>query len=130
MTQARLMEWQTRHICTFIGAQAQVDTDKYGGRNPLVDAAQELSIFAGATPGQRRELGLDDTSPEQQELDDMRGEVVARDWRDDPRLQKPVPADPGKGVEAANAAGSYDAFLQAFGAPPVLQAVPDLPPED
>jgi hypothetical protein len=124
------MEWQTRHICTFIGAQAQVDIEKHGGRNPLVDAAASLSIFAGATPEERRELELDSISPEEQELRAMRGEVVAQDWRDDPRLQKPVPADPGKGVEAANATGSMEAFTQMFGGPPVLQAVPDLPPED
>jgi hypothetical protein len=123
MTQARIMEWQTRHICTFIGAQAMVDPDKHGGRNPLVDAAQDISIFAGASPRERQELEL--------ELEAMRGEKVADDWRDDPRLQKPVPADPERGVEAANAAGSFEGFMKFFDpAGAHLQAVPDLPPDE
>lgn len=117
------MEWQTRHICTFIGAQAMVDTDKHGGRNPLVDAAVRLSIFGGGETPEQQEI--------ERELDEMRGEVVAQDWRDDPRLQRPVPADPERGVEAANAAGSFEGFMRAFDpAGAHLQAVPDLPPDE
>ena len=38
-------------VCTFIGAQAQIDTEKTGGRNPLVDLAQSLDILGGKTRG-------------------------------------------------------------------------------
>jgi hypothetical protein len=50
---------------------------------------------------------------------------VADDYRDDPRLQvhKPVPADPDKGQEAENAAGSFEAFLSMFGG----GAIPAMP---
>ena len=88
----------------WIGAQAWIDTDKNGGRNPLVDAALELSILP---PGER--------SAEEEELDMIRGPKVADRIEDDPRLT-PVAADPGKGVEAANPTGSYEAFMASFGA--------------
>jgi hypothetical protein len=88
-------------VCVFIGAQAQIDTEKTGGRNPLVDAAKELDIFGGKS-------GRD------KELDAIRGEKVADDWRDDPRLA-PVAADPEKGVEASNASGSFEAMLAMMG---------------
>jgi hypothetical protein len=91
---------------------------KEGQQNPLVVAAASMDIFAGAQ-----------VSREERELVAMRGEKVADDWRDDPRLQMPA-ADPESAAEAANAAGSYEGFLKAFGGPPPLQAVPDLPPED
>lgn len=114
-----MTEWQAKHICTFIAASAGVWMElKAGQQNPLVEAAASIDIFAA--PG---------TSPEERELDAMRGEKVADDWHDDPRLQM-APAAPESGVEAANVAGSYEGFLKAFGGPPPLQAVPDLPPED
>jgi hypothetical protein len=88
-------------VCVWIGAQAQIDTEKTGGRNPLVDMAQELDILGGKSDRDR-------------ELDAIRGEKVADDWRDDPRIA-PVAADPDKGVEAANPAGSLEAMLAMMG---------------
>jgi len=41
----RTVEWQTRQIALFIAQQAPVDIDKHGGRNPLVDAALQLSLI-------------------------------------------------------------------------------------
>jgi hypothetical protein len=93
-----------RTICSFIGAQAQVDTDKHGGRNPLVELAASLSIFG-------------DKSPEEEELDRIRGPAVAARLEDDPRFGK-VAADPEQGVEASNSAGSYEAFTAMMGGPP------------
>lgn len=83
-----------------------IDTEKTGGRNPLVDAALELSIL----PGER--------TPEEEELDMIRGPKVADRIEDDPRLKqaRPVAADPGKGVEASNPKGSFEAFMASFGA--------------
>ena len=94
-------------MCTFIGAQAQVDTSKHGGRNPLVDAAMDLDILGGRTDAER-------------ELDAIRGEKVADRIEDDPRLAAKVAADPEHGVEADNGAGSYEAFLTMFGGPPPM----------
>lgn len=91
-------------MCKFIGAQAQVDISKHGGRNPLVDMADSIDILGGKTA-------------EERELDAVRGPKVADHWQDDPRLA-PVPADPAAGVEASNGAGSYEALLSAFGGPP------------
>ena len=73
----RLAEWQVKVVCTFIGAQAQIDTEKTNGRNPLVDLAQSLDILGGKTEAER-------------ELDAMRGPKVADRWEDDPRLQAPA----------------------------------------
>lgn len=80
-----------------------MDTSKSGGRNPLVDAAAGIDVFAGA--------GRD------RELDALRGEKVADRWEDDPRLQdqRPVAADPEQGVEASNPEGSYEQFLMLMG---------------
>jgi hypothetical protein len=90
-------------VCTFIGAQAQIDTEKTGGRNPLVDMAQSLDILGGKSEAER-------------ELDRMRGPKVADRVEDDPRLQlKPVAADPEQGVEASNPAGSLEAMIKMFG---------------
>jgi hypothetical protein len=91
-------------VCQFIGAQAAVDTSKHGGRNPLVDMAQSISIFGEKTP-------------EELELERMRGPKVADRIEDDPRFGK-VAADPDKGVEADNPAGSYEAFAAMFSGPP------------
>lgn len=91
-------------VCQFIGAQAMVDTSKHGGRNPLVEMAASIDIFGGK-------------SPEEQELDRIRGPKVADSIEDDPRFGK-VAADPDRGVEADNGQGSYESFLQMFGGPP------------
>jgi hypothetical protein len=91
-------------ICSFIGAQAMVDTDKHGGRNPLVELAASLDIF-----GTR--------SPEEQELDRIRGPRVADRLEDDARFGKTA-ADPAAGVEASNSEGSYEAFMAMMGGPP------------
>jgi hypothetical protein len=99
-------------VCQFIGAQAMIDTDKTGGRNPLVELAQSIDIFGAR-------------SPEEQELDRMRGPKVADSVDQDPRFQGKVAADPAAGVEAANAPGSFEAFSAMFGA-----AVPPPAPED
>ena len=102
--QAKLTEWQARAICTWIGLQAPVDRDKHGGRNPLVDAAQDLNVFG--------------KSDRQRELEKVAGEQVAADWHDDPRLHAQA-ADPAQGVEASNPEGSFEAFIRMFGGPPV-----------
>jgi hypothetical protein len=91
-------------MCSFIGAQAPVDTSKHGGRNPLVEAAREISIFG-------------DKSDAERELDRIRGPRVADSIEDDPRFAR-VQADPEKGVEAANGAGSYEAMMAMFAGPP------------
>lgn len=88
-------------VCSFIGAQAQIDTEKTGGRNPLVDAAQALDILGGRTP-------------EEEELDRMRGPVVADRIEDDPRFSR-VAADPAKGVEASNPDGSFERMMAMLG---------------
>jgi len=88
-------------VCAFIGAQAPVDTKKTGGKNPLVELAHAIDIMSSGEP------------------DPIRGEKVADDWRDDPRLQRPVAADPEAGVEAENAQGSYEGFMMMFGGSPV-----------
>lgn len=78
-----------------------MDTSKHGGRNPLVDAVQDLDILGGR-------------GPREAELDAIRGEKVADRVEDDPRFGR-VAADPGRGVEAANPAGSFEAFLTMMG---------------
>jgi hypothetical protein len=93
-------------VCQFIGAQAMVDTKQHGGKNPLVEAAASIDIFG-------------DKSPEEQELDRIRGPRVADSVEDDPRFGR-VAADPGAGVEASNGSGSYEAFLSLMGGPPPM----------
>ncbi len=80
---------------------------KQGQKNPLVEAASNIDIFAGRRQRDPREV----------ELDEMRGPVVAEDWHDDPRIA-PQAADPAKDVEASNPDGSFEAFLHMFGGPP------------
>lgn len=100
---SQLAEAQAKVICTWIGANAGVWMDlKPGQSNPLVEAAQRISFSPPS---------------EDTELDKLRGPKVADDWHDDPRLAQTA-ADPAKGVEAANAAGSFEAFLGAFGGAP------------
>lgn len=106
LVRLRLAEWQVKMVCQFIGAQAMIDTEKTGGKNPLVELAQSIDILGGK-------------SPEEQELDRIRGEKVADRIEDDPRFAK-VAADPDTGTEAANGQGSYEAFLMAFGGPPPM----------
>lgn len=93
-------------VCQFIGAQAMVDTKAHGGKNPLVELAASIDIFGGK-------------SPEEQELDRIRGPKVADSIEDDPRFGK-VAADPEAGVEADNGQGSYEAFMTMFGGPPPM----------
>ena len=106
-----MAEWQARTICSFIGAQAQIDTSKTGGKNPLVEMAQSISIFGEKTP-------------EEEELDRIRGPQVARSLDEDPRFGK-VAADPDKGVEASNASGSYEGFLAMMGGGAAPPPVPE-----
>jgi hypothetical protein len=93
-------------VCQFIGAQAQVDPSKHGGRNPLVDAAMAVSIFG-------------EKSAEELELERIRGPQVAARLEDDERFAQRA-ADPEAGVEASNAAGSYEAFMAMMGGPPPM----------
>lgn len=95
-------------VCQFIGAQAQVDISKHGNRNPLVEAAMAVSIFG-------------EKSPEELELDRIRGPQVAARLEDDERFARRA-ADPANGVEASNAAGSYEAFMAMMGGPPPMPA--------
>jgi hypothetical protein len=89
-----------------------VDTSKHGGRNPLVEHAASISIFG-------------DKTPEEAELEKMRGPVVAQSVQDDPRFGK-VAADPDTGQEAANGTGSYEALIAMMGG----RAMPPPVPED
>jgi hypothetical protein len=57
------------------------------------------------TEGAGREM-----SAEEAELYALRGEKVADRIEDDPRFAR-VAADPGKGVEAANGSGSFEALM-------------------
>jgi len=84
-----------------------VDTEKHGGRNPLIDMAADIDIF-----GRK--------SPEEIEQEKLRGPVVARSIEEDPRFQGKVAANPDTGQEAANAAGSYEAFMTLMGGPPPI----------
>lgn len=95
-------------ICSFIGAQAMVDTTKTGGRNPLVDLAASLHIIP---------------TDEDLELERIRGPRVADSIEDDPRFGT-VPADPAAGQEAANSSGSFEAMLSMFGASGVAAGAP------
>lgn len=106
LVRLRLAEWQVKTVCQFIGAQAMIDTDKTGGKNPLVELAQSIDI-------------LGNKSPEEQELDRIRGPKVADSIADDPRFGK-VAADPDTGQEAANGQGSFEAFMTMFGGPPPI----------
>ena len=99
-------------VCTWIGAQAWIDTEKTGGRNPLVEAAQQLDIFGGRTP-------------EEEELDRIRGPRVADRVEDDPRFSR-VAADPGRGVEAANPGGSFEAMIRLMGGGAGSPAMPGI----
>ena len=87
-------------ICSFIGAQAMIDTEKHGGRNPLVELAASLHIIP---------------TEEDRELERIRGPQVAASIEDDPRFAR-VAADPATGQEAANGAGSFESLLGMFGA--------------
>lgn len=95
-------------ICSFIGAQAMVDTSKHGGRNPLVELAASLHIIP---------------TEEDRELERIRGPRVADHIEDDPRFGT-VAADPAAGQEAANSAGSFEAMLSMFGASGVAAGAP------
>lgn len=100
----RLAELQAKTICTFIGASAGVWMNLEGGKkNPIVTAAQEIDFL----PAQ--------TGPS--ELDQLRGEKVADDWRDDPRLA------PQGGDDPSNADGSFEAFMNMFGGNAPLSAM-------
>jgi len=100
--ETRLAEAQTKTICSFLAASAGLWMNLGKGEvNPLIEQAARIDF-----------LGSPDT-----ELDDIRGEKVADDWRKDPRLA-PQAADPAQGVEASNAEGSFEAFMTMFGAQP------------
>jgi hypothetical protein len=88
-------------VCSFIGAQAPIDTKQTGGKNPLVELAHAIDILGEPDEAQR-------------ELEAMRGPRVADSIEDDPRFGK-VAADPGTGQEAANGQGSYEGFMAMFG---------------
>jgi hypothetical protein len=110
-SQLQVAEWQAKTICQFIGAQAMIDTSKTGGRNPLVDAAMAISIFG-------------EKSPEELELERIRGPKVADSLEEDPRFAK-IAADPEAGVEAANPTGSYEGFFRMFGGGGMPPPVPE-----
>lgn len=93
--------------------------DWKGKENPLVEAVKEISITRG------RKL-----TPEEQELEDMRGPVVAEDYRKDPRLngedERQAQAErvytddgvtypawliEGDSVASRNNSGSYEALM-------------------
>src|SRR6185437_16310187 len=81
LARLKLAELQVKTVCSFIGAQAWIDTDQTGGRNPLVEAAQALDFTGGIDPAEA-------------ELDALRGPRVADRIEDDSRLQlsRPVAA--------------------------------------
>jgi hypothetical protein len=83
-------------VCSFIGAQAPIDVKKSGGRNPLVELAQQIDILRP----------LDGA---ESELEALRGPRVADDVADDPRFAQ------GGAEDAANPPGSFEAFSAAFG---------------
>lgn len=99
-SRARLAEWQVKHICTWVGLQAMVDTSKTGGKNPLVEAVKDIDVFAGQADSER-----------DRELAAIRGEKVADSIEDDPRIVRRVAADPARGIEAANPSGSFEAMV-------------------
>jgi hypothetical protein len=127
----RLASWQTRTICTFIAAQAQVDLKAHGGRNPMLDEARKISLL-----GDAQEAAVAD------EEDEMRGEqtgymdaeaakkLVAAGGRSAPELNTQETDADGNMVGSelgdemtpdeealASAArpGSYEGFMAMFG---------------
>jgi hypothetical protein len=52
----KALEWQTKTLCHFIAATVQFDLDKTGGRNPLSDLAAEISIRPPAKSPEDDEL--------------------------------------------------------------------------
>jgi hypothetical protein len=98
LTRVRLEELSTQTICSFIAGFAGMFMGEDGQRNnPMLAAARAISFLGGK-------------SQEADELDAIRGEKVADDWREDPRLQM-VPADPDKGIEASNPGGSFEKLM-------------------
>jgi hypothetical protein len=114
-------ELETRTICTFIAAQAGMWMElKKGERNPMLDAAQSISFFKKPS------------TPEEVELDKMRGERVADRLEDDPRF-KPQKEDrtalipmndgtqmprwllEGDDVADTNPDGSYERLMGGWG---------------
>jgi hypothetical protein len=106
-------------VCSFIGAQAPIDTKQTGGKNPLVELAHAIDIMGEQSDADR-------------ELEAMRGPRVADSIEDDPRFAK-VAADPEAGQEAANGQGSYEGFMAMFGGgsplPPGAGGEPDSRPD-
>jgi hypothetical protein len=93
-------------VCTFIAAQAGMWMElKPGQQNPMLEAAQRVSILP------------DPPTPEEAELEEMRGPRVADRLEDDPRFQKEkmVLADPARGVEASNPRGTFEALMNGWG---------------
>jgi hypothetical protein len=84
---------------------------KQGQKNPMLEAALAISLTGEMSP---------EEAERERELDAMRGEKVADDYRDDPRLKKEqmVLADPVKGVEASNPSGSFEALMGGWGRHP------------
>lgn len=73
----------------------------FDGQKKLVDLAQKIDI-------------LGSSKQPKSELDAIRGEKTADNWKDDPRLA-PIPARPDEGQEASNAAGSFEALMAGWG---------------
>lgn len=93
------MEWQTKTICKFIGMQAQVDPSDHGGRNPIMDAADDIHIER--TPEDEKRA---------RELDEVRGPEI-------PTRGRAVIKDDGEVVEETIPAGTFEALMGGLGPP-------------
>lgn len=102
-------------MCLFIAQQAQVDIKAHGGRNPLIEQALELSIFP----------------PEDDELDELRGERTGyvtdqegrRMMREAATEQRPGRVKPtGEDTVEVDGEGNFVGY--ALGAQEVTEAAP------
>ncbi len=91
-----LAEWQAKTVSLFVAAQAGLGLVDWGKKdNPLVEAVRAISIDGSGG----REL-----TPQEKELEEMRGPVVAADYRDDPRLNRQSSPDLDRMVQYGPAA--------------------------
>lgn len=101
-------EWQTQTICSFLAGQAGLWMElKKGQKNPMLEAAMAISILK------------QEPTPEERELDEMRGEKVADRLEDDPRFKQnqriEAHWEDGAWVEASNPVGSFEALMGGWG---------------
>lgn len=129
--QAGIAEWQTKMICAFVGSTVSFDMNKTGGKNPLVDMANRLSMFRAPGSAQA-DAAEDDPRGEQTGwVSDEEGrKIMAGGGTSAPALdtlvvdeeQNVVGSALGaettvdeQALGAAAEAGSFEGFMRMFG---------------